>query len=181
MTVTLYESASGYSVVVRGSEKFEKSLIFNTKYLEDSQAFQMAQEFATYLQSLVNVPQKEIKEVIYNKRKALEDLYVENGMGVAYVTRAQCYACYFKYVDGPSPEMRMGFGVREFGENRAKRLAKEFSSKYHKLKKKKNLRDKDIDELVNEYEKVKILNQFNKMKRKRRKQLKHHRAYKYFR
>ena len=172
MTVTLYETDLSYIVTVRAFN-IEKNISYLFQYLDTNEAHKMANSFAVKLQKMGDLSEKTVKEIFREERDKLEDVFVDHGKGIADIsTRANCYAVYYEYVDGPSPIMRMAFGKNEFGVNRAYRLAKEFNKKYYLLKKKKNLRDRDIEKLIGEYDKIKLKNKYNNLAKKRKKTLK---------
>ena len=176
MTVNMYKSEKAYIVVTRAFN-LEKTISYLFLYLKEEEARSLANKFANYLLGLGELPFATIAGIYNNERERLEEIYADNGKGIAYIERKDLYAIYYQYVDGPSPVMRMAFGKKEFGENRAYKLAHYFNMKFFLLKKtKKKLRDTDIENIVIEFDRLKLKNKYNNYAKKRRKTLKRFRS-----
>ena len=174
MTVNLYKTDSGYTVTVRAFD-IEKNISYLTMYLSKEAAYKMANHFAAKMIKIGEIPISTIKDLFIEEREKLEEIYIDCGKGVAHIKKKNIYAVYYEYVDGPSPVMRMAFSKKEFGANKAYKLAKQFNKKLFFLKDKKKIRDQDIEKIIEEFDKLKLQNKYNNLAKKRRKILKKYR------
>ena len=175
MEISVHENKSNIFVLIKQGFR-EKRMIYNINYLTKEIARKKANTLMNKLKFFPDLNWQDVDQFLDKENKEIESHYINQGKGITVASGNKCFSVYFKFLEGPSPYFRVLFSKYQFGETRAYNLAKRFQKDYSELRKKAFATDKDIERLIEKYDKIKMQQELINLETERRNKLQEYRA-----